>query len=222
MMQIIKRIADNSKKNSYSNRMRINRQQLFLSLVDKINKSNITCLDVGGTAIYWEMVGYDKKNMCITLLNQKKVEVNNKKFVSKIGDARSMPEFATDSFDVVFSNSVIEHVGDYNDQIKMAKEIERVGKSYFIQTPNLYFPIEPHYLFPGFQFLPFKAKAFLIRRFNLGWYKKTKNKKRSHEIANEIKLLSRKKLLNLFPQGKLYEEKIFGLTKSFVIYKGFD
>ncbi len=222
MMQIIKRIADNSKKNSYSNRMRINRQQLFLSLVDKINKSNITCLDVGGTAIYWEMVGYDKKNMCITLLNQKKVEVNNKKFVSKIGDARSMPEFATDSFDVVFSNSVIEHVGDYNDQIKMAKEIERVGKSYFIQTPNLYFPIEPHYLFPGFQFLPFKAKAFLIRHFNLGWYKKTKNKKRSHEIANEIKLLSRKKLLNLFPQGKLYEEKIFGLTKSFVIYKGFD
>ncbi|MEM2045934.1 MAG: class I SAM-dependent methyltransferase, partial [Candidatus Bathyarchaeia archaeon] len=56
-----------------------------------------------------------------------------------IGDARCMP-FKDKSFDVVFSNSVIEHVGNYDDQKMCAEEIRRVGKCYFVQTPNFYFP----------------------------------------------------------------------------------
>lgn len=57
-----------------------------------------------------------------------------------------MKQFQDNEFDAVFSNSVIEHVGDYEAQRQMANEIMRVGKRYFVQTPNFYFPIEPHIL----------------------------------------------------------------------------
>jgi 2-polyprenyl-3-methyl-5-hydroxy-6-metoxy-1,4-benzoquinol methylase len=73
-----------------------------------------------------------------------------------------MPQFQNDEFDIVFSNSVIEHVGSYEEQNLMASEVRRVGKRYFIQTPNLFFPIEPHFLFPFFQFLPLDYRVTLI------------------------------------------------------------
>ena len=66
-----------------------------------------------------------------------------------------MDFFKDKSFDAVFSNSVIEHVGTFEDQKMMANEVIRVTNFYFIQTPNLYFPIEPHFLVPFFQFSSF-------------------------------------------------------------------
>ena len=68
------------------------------------------------------------------------------------GDATNLP-FGDAEFDVAFSNSVIEHV-PHELQPAFASEISRVAKRYFVQTPNRYFPIEPHYQLPFFQFLP--------------------------------------------------------------------
>jgi len=47
-------------------------------------------------------------------------------------------------FDLVFSNSVIEHVGDFERMRQFVHEARRVAKSYWIQTPSKWFPIEPH------------------------------------------------------------------------------
>jgi 2-polyprenyl-3-methyl-5-hydroxy-6-metoxy-1,4-benzoquinol methylase len=79
-----------------------------------------------------------------------------------------MRQFRDHQFDVVYSNSVIEHVGDLDDMRRMAQEIQRVGKRYFLQTPNRYFPIEPHFVFPFFQFLPRPVQISLVQKFRLG------------------------------------------------------
>jgi len=105
----------------------------------------------------------------------------------------------------VFSNSVIEHVPQ-DLQAAFAAEISRVGQRYFVQTPNRNFPIEPHYQFPFFQFLPLRLQRALNRRFTLGWQKKGE--------WEEITLLSARQLKRLFPDAEIHRERIFGLTKS--------
>ena len=72
---------------------------------------------------------------------------------------------------MAFSNSVIEHIPPPLQQ-DFANEISRVARRYFVQTPNRYFPIEPHYQFPFFQFLPRSLRQALNRRFTLGWQAK--------------------------------------------------
>ncbi len=155
-------------------------------------------------------------------MNVRKVPVSRPNFNSIVGDARDLKEFKENQFDVVFSNSVIEHVGDYNDQLQMANEIRRVGKRYFVQTPNLYFPIEPHFVFPFFQFLPVEVKLWLITHFDLGFYQKITNKQTALDAVTSIKLLNKKEFISLFPNAKIFEEKFFGLTKSFIVYDGWD
>jgi len=87
----------------------------------------------------------------ITLVNLEPENASLPNTTSIAGDARKI-EAEDSRVDVVFSNSVIEHVGANQDQMQMAQEVRRVGKRYFIQTPNKYFPLEPHFLFPLFQF----------------------------------------------------------------------
>ena len=131
-----------------------------------------------------------------------------------------MKQFRDDEFDVAFSNSVIEHVGEFDQQRQMAAEVMRVGKKYFLQTPNRFFPVEPHFLFPLFQFLPLAARVFLVRRFDLGFYAQggVPNEQEAIEIVSSIRLLTQRELEQLFPGGTIYKEKVFGLTKSFIVY----
>jgi 2-polyprenyl-3-methyl-5-hydroxy-6-metoxy-1,4-benzoquinol methylase len=213
--------ADNRIKNSLASKMRMKRYSFFMSLINNI-VDPITILDVGGTASYWNVVMISsEKKVEITLLNRTKQVINNEAFVSLEGDACNL-NFRDQSFDIVFSNSVIEHVGDLSDQKKMASEVRRVGKRYFLQTPNRSFPIEPHYIFPFFQFFPLKWQKWLIMHFNLGWMQRQTTDEGALEMINSIRLLNKQELINLFPGGKLFEEKIFGLTKSFIIYSGWD
>ena len=107
-------------------------------------------------------------------------------------DGRCLP-FKDRSFDWVFSNAVIEHVGNWEDQRKFASEIRRVAsRGYFITTPNLYFPIEPHALLPLYQFYPERLKPFALR-LSPGYMKD----------AEHIELLSKKQVQVLFPEAQV-------------------
>lgn len=121
-----------------------------------------------------------------------------------VADGTDLP-FAAGEFPVVFSSSVIEHIPKHL-QHAFAAEIRRVGQRYFVQTPNRYFPIEPHYQLPFFQFLPERLRRALNRRFTLGW-----RERGSWEEAN---LLSASDLQRLFPDAEIRRERLFGLTKS--------
>lgn len=100
----------------------------------------------------------------------------------------------------------------------MSQEVKRVGKKYYVQTPNLYFPIEPHFIFPLFQFLPVNLRVWLVQHFNLGWCPRIPDRARALREVQEIRLLTKAEMQRLFPDAKIFEEKFFGMTKSFVAY----
>lgn len=222
-MSILSTLGDNRDAGSLATRMRRRRFAFFLSLLDKVNRP-IKILDVGGTQAFWEMMGPDALGDAhITLLNLATQPVSGERFTSVAGDARDLSRYRDSSFDVVFSNSVIEHLGPaFAEQQRMANEIRRVAKRYFVQTPNRYFPIEPHFLTPGFQFLPVTARAWLLSNFNLGWYKKIPDRREARREVESVALLSERQVRALFPAAEIYRERIAGLTKSFVAYYGWE
>lgn len=63
---------------------------------------------------------------------------------------------------------VLEHVGGHEQRSDFARWVRELGTHYWVQTPNRYFPVEPHWLFPGFQFPPDRTRAHVMRRWPLG------------------------------------------------------
>ena len=223
LARFLTKLADDQQTTSPAARLRKGRFALFKSLVESV-PTPLKVLDAGGAPGIWEREGFcdRQKDVEILLLNVYETEVSGTNIKSVVGDVRAMPQFQDSEFDVVFSNSVIEHVGDYEEQRQMANEIRRVGKRYFLQTPNRYFPIEPHFLFPFFQFLPLWTKVWLVTNFRIGWSPKFTDKKEAADFVSSVKLLNKQQVLDLFPGSTLYEEKVFGLTKSFVVYDGWE
>jgi ubiquinone/menaquinone biosynthesis C-methylase UbiE len=218
---MLQRIANNRDEGSLAVRFRRKRFAFFLALLSRL-KRPVQILDIGGTEAYWKMMGLDTNDQVfITLLNLTQDNITLPQVTSIVGDARSI-QAKDNSFDIVFSNSVIEHVGRYQDQLQMANEVRRVGRRYFIQTPNKYFPLEPHFLFPFFQFLPIQFRVWLLRNFRLGWFAKTPDAQKAREIVESIRLLTKKEFKALFPNAAIYEERAFRITKSFVAYGGWD
>jgi hypothetical protein len=205
---------------SFNQGFRAKRFEFFKSLLQKIDRGEpIKILDVGGTQIYWERMNFSgHENVFITLLNLDLAPVSDANFSSIKGNACDLSEFEDNHFDVVYSNSVIEHLFTLENQRKMADEVRRVGKNYFIQSPNFYFPIEPHWLFPFFQFFPFGLRVWLTRNFNLGHYTKSASHADAVLRVNEVQLLTEKQMRSLFPEGDVYRERFFGLKKSITMY----
>lgn len=216
-MGIFKKFCDNRQPRSWSSRLRKKRHEQFLLFLNRLNDAS-TILDVGGTAGYWKSIGFKNDGRIkIFLLNLERCQHDSVVFSCIVGDMRDMRQFSDGAFDVVFSNSTIEHLTTLEDQMRAAREIRRVGKAHFIQTPNYYFPLEPHFLFPFFQFFPLGLKVFLVRHFHLGWFKRRPRKEDAEELVRSIRLLRRKELIELFPGDVIDEEKVLGFVKSFII-----
>jgi len=212
--------ADNTNKGSAASRLREKRFHLFVAMLNEI-PSPVKILDVGGTQKHWEMMAKGSsllERIQVTLLNIKHQSISMLNFSSVEGDARNMPQFADGQFDIIYSNSTIEHVGNLIDQKHMASEVARVGKRYFVQTPNRYFPIEPHFVFPFFQFFPISLRAWLIQNFKLGWYPKIADAQQALSTVKSIRLMTKSEVQEMFPDAEIFDEKYLGLTKSFVAY----
>ncbi len=218
-MSFIPKIIFNFNQYSLAYKYRKKRFNFFLKVIENLAKP-IKILDVGGTEWFWGKMGLcNAKDIKIVLLNTTKQKVICSNIKSKIGDGRNMKGFKSKEFDVVFSNSVLEHVGNYSDQKEMAREIERVGKRYFVETPNKYFPFDPHFHLPFWELYPRKLKILLLSRFNLGWYRKIPDVLEAEKVVDSIRLLDESDLKKLFPQANLIKEYFFGIIKSFILYK---
>jgi hypothetical protein len=119
-------------------------------------------------------------------------------------DGTNLP-YADREFPVAFSNSVIEHVPAAEQQ-KFASEVRRVADRYYVQTPNKWFPIEPHYQLPLVQFVPDRLLKALNSRYSMGFREKGR--------WEPVRLLSARELQRLFPDAVIHRERLFGLTKS--------
>jgi hypothetical protein len=179
----------------------------------------MTVLDLGGVAAMWQAMPVIPKQ--VVLMNDHDYPVPDDDTFSAIrGDACDPPQSMRDErFDLVFSNSVIEHVGGHHRRERFAETIHRLAPRHWIQTPNRYFPIEPHWLFPGFQFLPTSAKASVTRVWPGQMKRAPGERQKRMAWALEIELLTKPEVAFYFPASQIVTERMYGLPKSFVAVK---
>lgn len=217
----LRRMADVNAEGSFSNRMRSKRFARFEALLNTLSRP-VRILDVGGTNAFWEQRGYaDQEDVQITLVNIAAEEPQHANITPRVGNATDMGEYGSGSFDVAFSNSVIEHLFTFEKQRAMAAEMQRVAPAYWVQTPNFWFPIEPHFLTPAWHWLPVSVRAALIRRCRFGWRGPCPDKADAHLAVEEVRLLTQHELTKLFPNGRILAERFSGLVKSWICIGGF-
>ena len=171
-------------------------------------------LDLGGTPRYWATAPV-KPNK-VTVVNLEGFDpVDGVEAI--VGDACDPPDIRGD-FDLVYSNSLIEHVGGYERRRRLAEIVKGVAQRHWVQTPYRYFPIEPHWLFPGFQFLPLRARAAITQWWPLGHMRG--GGQLALDRALSVELLSRTEMRYLFPDSTIVTERFVGLPKSIVAVRG--
>lgn len=219
--QVLQRAADDSRSSSISHRLRARRFNAFARAVAELSREQpVRILDVGGTVGFWERRGWaGRDDVEITLLNLHAQESGYENIEVVVGDATALP-WDDDSFDIAFSNSVIEHLFTHGNQERMAAEMARVAPAYWVQTPNFWFPVEPHYLVPGWQWLPEGTRASILQRRGVGWAGRTPDRDAALHVIRETRLLRRGELAGLFPGAKIVPERIGGLVKSWTAVHG--
>ncbi len=175
-------------------------------------------LDVGGTAYNWQLLGSSAR---VTLLNLEMPEAADAlppRLVAVVGDATRL-EFEDGSFDVGFSNSVVEHLGSWERQSAFAAEIRRVARGLWVQTPARSFPAEPHLLGLFVHYLPLRWQRRLVRHFTLwGWISRP-TQERVDQFLRETRLLNYAEMRQLFPDCVIRRERFLGLTKAYIVVR---
>ena len=222
--KFFKNLVDYDKADSFASRMRAKRAKYIISMIERIHIDRGRCriLDVGGTSNYWNIISSDwllSKDVKITLLNLSAHQLRDDQqilFDSIAGDARDLSVFPDAEFDIVHSNSVIEHVGLWGDMKLMAAEVRRVGRAYYVQTPNFWFPIEPHYFFPVLHWLPLAWRVKIALRVALGNWPRAASVDEAMTAQQAAILLDSRAFEALFPDAKMHKERFFGLAKSLI------
>jgi hypothetical protein len=179
-------------------------------------------LDVGGTTAYWRIVPTDelrRLKVKICLLNLTAVPVPDTLadvFTSVDGDACDLSRYPTGHFDIVHSNSVIEHVGAWRAMERMAQEVRRVGRAYYLQTPYFWFPIEPHYFAPFLHWLPMSWRVKIAMRTALGSWPQAHDVGEATRAQQAAVLLDLAQFRQLFDDATIVKERWFGLIKSLI------
>jgi len=128
----------------------------------------------------------------------------------RIRPGESLP-FKDAAFDVVFSNAVLEHVGSRAAQAAFIQELCRVGKSFFITTPDRWFPVEHHTGLPLLHYLPVGMFRALLRRTRYHYWAAESN----------LNILTRPELERLFPRHasvQVRSVRLAGLPSNLVAF----
>jgi hypothetical protein len=184
----------------------------------------VRVLDLGGEWPFWRASGLADRPLRITLLN------TSRSHVSLPSNARAVLGSALDfadeldpaEFDVVVSNSVIGHVGGWNDQRRMADQITNFGRPFYLQTPNHWFFLDWRTLLPGFHWLPPRVQASILCRVRCGRWPRSPSREHALERCLAVRNLTRAELSYLFPHARIDAERFGWFVKSWMLVGGIE
>jgi Methyltransferase domain len=181
---------------------------------------NARVLDLGCNLEMWSLSSRPYRVVLLNLSPDKAVfqrpwlwPRNGTTWQVQAADATDLSMYSDGSFDLVFSNSLIEHLPASKFE-SFAGEVARVGRRYWVQTPDPSFPIEPHTRLPFFWFYPRAARAWIAKRID-----QRKRDEPWHCPIEETSAVRLAQLRRLFPHGPVYTERLFGLSKSWAAYR---
>lgn len=134
----------------------------------------------------------------------------------RIGDACNLP-WENKHFDIVYSNAVIEHLENFERQKKMATEIMRVGKSWFVTTPNRWYPFEFHMRLPFVTWLP---RNGYIRFGQVISYHHMKRKYMTGIRHDSLRLMTAKDLKHCFPTSRIIKQRVTFMAETLICVGG--
>ncbi len=191
---------------SLGERMRIARWERFRRCFPGIE--NMSVVDLGGTAEMWLRAPVRAKRVHLINLEEHPAELPDwiTAEVADVTDPTVAAELsARGGYDLVFSNSTIEHVGGHSQRRKFVSAVEQLAPRHWIQTPYRYFPVEPHFVAPGFQFLSL-----------IHIHSRPDSPESAMNAVINIELLTRTEMRYLFPGSVLLSERVLGAPKSLI------
>jgi Methyltransferase domain len=212
------------KPDSRGNPFRAARIARLKLLVEKTLSSQTKCriLDVGGTYNFWHTWRdeIDWSRTEIVCVNYDPTHFEHGSSETRVtmikGDARDLGQFQNNAFDIVFSNSVIEHVGLWHDMEAMARQVRRIAPRYMVQTPNFWFPIEPHARFPFLHWLPEPWAYRIVMMRKCGFWPKAQTVTQAVIAVQSARMIDFRQMRELFNDAVIERERFLGLTKSLV------
>ena len=217
------RLANYDDPASFASRLRRARFGRFVALARQAAGSGerVSILDVGGTVRYWAQVLDDSMRglqPVITIVTPAATPAvtNDPRIRIVRGDGCDLAMFRDREFDVVHSNSVVEHVGDWARMQRFAAEIRRLAPRYYVQTPNFWFPVEPHSMTPFLHWMPLPWRLSLVQRYALGNWRRAGDVSEAMARIEGARLLDRRMLQSLFPDAAIAVERFALLPKSLI------
>jgi SAM-dependent methyltransferase len=168
-------------------------------------------LDVGGTWLNWSLLDVRPRLTLLNLFPRPDDLPSDVEYIQANACDTKLPD---GSFDLVYSNSVIEHLFTRENQLAMAGEVRRLGKSYFVQTPNWWFPFEPHYMTPLVHYTSPRWQKRLLRWCSVWGLLGRPSQDFVNKTVDEIQLLTARQMREFFPDAEIHYERFCGLAKS--------
>jgi hypothetical protein len=210
---MISKLIDPDRVGSFTHRCRQNRNEEFERRFPDL--ADMRVLDLGGTAVSWSVLGLRPGN--VTIVNLDPAEGPYEPWMNVVRADACAGGFG--KYDLVFSNSLIEHLGGHARRQRFADVVRESASLWWVQTPYRYFPVEPHWIFPGFQFLPFRARLMICQHWSTLHTSACKVRAEAAELVASVELISATEMAMYFPASEIWFERFAGLPKSIVAVK---
>lgn len=202
------------------------RAKRFLYFIQKLPRP-VRIIDLGGSAEMWARWGVTEADrLLITLVNNHHIDKSHLgerlpgNFVSVCQmDVLKLCKGDLTSYDVVFSNSMLEHLSSVEEQARLAASIIDCGKPYFVQVPNKDCIVDPHFphlLAPFFAAWPKPLQVRMLTLHHLGSGNRSVSLVDAMRRLHYYTPLNRHSLRQLFPGATIAKERTFGLPLSLV------
>jgi len=210
MNGVVTRLIDPDRAGSLTHHCRTARNEELKRRFPDLAEMRV--LDLGGTVVSWRVLGLRPQS--VTVVNLDDGQSPDESWIEFVRADACAGGFG--KYDLVFSNSLMEHLGGHARRQMFADVVQESAPAWWVQTPYRYFPIEPHWVFPGFQFLPFRARVFICQHWRTLHAAGQPDYTAAAEMVASVELISATEMRTYFPTGEIWFERVAGMPKSLV------